>query len=85
MDNKVHVQVLEKRPATLGIPIYNQEKGWGELRDLAILWEGETAKVTAIEKYAKGVHEHIPVEQVEDVQLMGVKLKGSWEAEQLVP
>ncbi len=87
MDNKVHVQVLGEFlfSQLLGIPIYDRE--WqrvGEVRDRAILWEGETAKVTAI-KYAKGVHEHIPVEQVEDVQLMGVKLKGSWEAEQLVP
>jgi CBS domain-containing protein/sporulation protein YlmC with PRC-barrel domain len=87
MDNKVHVQVLGEFffSQLLGIPIYDRERQRvGELRDLAILWEGETPKVTAI-KYAKGVHEHIPVEQVEDVQLMGVKLKGSWEAEQLVP
>ncbi len=87
MDNKVHVQVLGEFffSQLRGIPIYDRERQRvGELRDLAIRWEGETPKVTAI-KYAKGVQEHIPVEQVEDVQLMGVKLKGSLEAEQLVP
>lgn len=86
MDNKVHVQVLGEFffSQLRGIPIYDRERQRvGELRDLAIRWEGETPKVTAI-KYAKGVQEHIPVEQVEDVQLMGVKLKGSLEAEQLV-
>jgi magnesium transporter len=87
MDNKVHVQVLGEFffSQLRGIPIYDRERQRvGELRDLAIRWEGETPKITAI-KYAKGVQEHIPVEQVEDVQLMGVKLKGSLEAEQLVP
>ena len=87
MNNKVHVQVLGEFffSQLRGIPIYDRERQRvGELRDLAIRWEGETPKVTAI-KYAKGVQEHIPVEQVEDVQLMGVKLKGSLEAEQLVP
>jgi CBS domain-containing protein/sporulation protein YlmC with PRC-barrel domain len=86
MDNKVHVQVLGEFffSQLQGIPIYDRERQRvGELRDLAIRWEGETPKITAI-KYAKGVQEHIPVEQVEDVQLMGVKLKGSLEAEQLV-
>jgi CBS domain-containing protein/sporulation protein YlmC with PRC-barrel domain len=87
MDNKVHVQVLGEFffSQLRGIPIYDREnQRVGELRDLAIHWEGDTPKVTAI-KYAKGVQEHIPVEQIEDVQLMGVKLKGSLEAEQLVP
>jgi CBS domain-containing protein/sporulation protein YlmC with PRC-barrel domain len=86
MDNKVHVQVLGEFffSQLRGIPIYDRERQRvGELRDLAIRWEGGTPKITAI-KYAKGVQEHIPVEQVEDVQLMGVKLKGSLEAEQLV-
>jgi len=86
MDNKVHVQVLGEFffSQLRGIPIYDRERQRvGELRDLAIRWEGGTPKITAI-KYAKGVQEHIPVEQVEDVQLMWVKLKGSLEAEQLV-
>jgi CBS domain-containing protein/sporulation protein YlmC with PRC-barrel domain len=87
MNNKVHVEVLGEFffSQLQGIPIYNRERQRvGELRDLAIRWEGETPKVTAI-KYAKGVQEHIPVEQVEEVELLGVKLKGSLEAEQLVP
>ena len=87
MHNKLHVQILGEFffSQLRGIPIYDRERQRvGELRDLAIRWEGETPKVTAI-KYAKGVQEHIPVEQVEEVQLMGVKLKGSLEAEQLVP
>ena len=74
MDNKVHVQVLGEFffSQLRGIPIYDRERQRvGELRDLAIRWEGGTPKITAI-KYAKGVQEHIPVEQVEDVQLMGV-------------
>ncbi len=86
-NNKVQVQVLGEFffSRLRGIPIYDGDgQRVGELRDLTIHWEGETPKITAI-KYAKGVQEHIPVEQVEDVQLTGIKLKGRLEAEQLVP
>ena len=86
MNNKVHVQVLGEFffSQLEGIPIYDREKQRvGELRDLAIRWEGETPKVTAI-KYAKGVQQLIPVDQIEEVQLTGVKLKGALEEGRLV-
>ena len=68
-----------------GIPVYDRERQRvGELRDLAIRWEGETPKVTAI-KYAKGIQQLIPVDQIEEVKLTGVKLKGTLEVERLVP
>lgn len=87
MNNKVHVQVLGEFffSQLQGIPIYDRERQRvGELRDLAIRWEGETPKVTAI-KYAKGVQQLIPVDQIEEVKLTGVKLKGTLEVERLVP
>ena len=86
MNNKVHVQVLGEFffSQLEGIPIYDREKQRvGELRDLAIRWEGETPKVTAI-KYVKGVQQLIPVDQIEEVQLTGVKLKGALEEGRLV-
>ncbi|MGA8571706.1 MAG: magnesium transporter [Desulfobaccales bacterium] len=86
MNNKVQVQVLGEFffSQLEGTPIYDREKRKvGELRDLAIRWEGETPKVTAI-KYAKGVHKLIQVEQVEEVQLTGVILKGALEEGRLV-
>ncbi|MGA7578488.1 MAG: magnesium transporter [Desulfobaccales bacterium] len=86
MNNKVHVQVLGEFffSQLEGIPIYDREKQRvGELRDLAIRWEGETPRVTAI-KYAKGVQQLIPVDQIEEVQLTGVKLKGALEEGRLV-
>jgi magnesium transporter len=87
MGNKEHVQVLGEFffSQLLGTPIYDREgRRVGQLRDLAISWEGETPKVAVI-KYAKGVQEHIPVEQVEEVLLTGIRLKGSLEAESLIP
>ena len=47
MNNKVHVQVLGEFffSQLQGIPIYDRERQRvGELRDLAIRWEGETPK-----------------------------------------
>jgi CBS domain-containing protein/sporulation protein YlmC with PRC-barrel domain len=87
MDNKVHVQVLGEFffSQLQGIPVYDRDRQRvGELRDLAIRWEGETPKVTAI-KYAKGIQQLIPVDQIEEVKLTGVKLKGTLEVERLVP
>ncbi|MGA7561655.1 MAG: CBS domain-containing protein [Desulfobaccales bacterium] len=87
MNNKVHVQVLGEFffSQLQGIPVYDRERQRvGELRDLAIRWEGETPKVTAI-KYAKGIQQLIPVDQIEEVKLTGVKLKGTLEVERLVP
>jgi len=87
MNNKVHVQVLGEFffSQLQGIPVYDRDRQRvGELRDLAIGWEGETPKVTAI-KYAKGIQQLIPVDQIEEVKLTGVKLKGTLEVERLVP
>jgi magnesium transporter len=56
----------------------------GRLRDLAIRWEGETPRVTGI-KYAKRVQQHIRVDQVEDMSLGGIELKGELKEEELVP
>lgn len=87
MNNKVHVQVLGEFffSQLQGIPVYDRDRQRvGELRDLAIRWEGETPKVTAI-KYAKGIQQLIPVDQIEEVKLTGVKLKGTLEVERLVP
>jgi magnesium transporter len=87
MNNKVQVQVLGEFffSQLHGIPIYDRERQQvGELRDLAIRWEGETPKVMGI-KYAKGVQQLIPVDRVESVEPTGVKLKGVLEADRLIP
>ncbi len=47
----------------------------GELRDLAIRWEGETPRVTGI-KYAKGVPRLIPIEQLARINDDHLSLRG---------
>ena len=86
MSHKVQVEVLGEFffSQIQGIPIYDHEGSKvGELRDLAIRWDGETPKATGV-KYARGVNELIPVEQLELFNHEGVKLKGSLEEEHLV-
>jgi magnesium transporter len=57
-------------------PIYDHEgQRVGQLRDLAIRWEGETPKVTGL-KYAKGVPKLIPVGQVAHITPQRIELKG---------
>ena len=87
MNNKVQVQVLGEFffSQIQRIPIFDHEgRQVGELRDLAIRWDGETPKATGI-KYARGVNKLIPVEQLEHFNHDGVKLKGSLDEERLVP
>lgn len=68
-----------------GKPIYDHTgRRVGQLRDLAIQWERETPRVTGI-KYAKGVQNHIPVEQVARMGLDCLELKGELQEDQLVP
>jgi magnesium transporter len=67
------------------IPIYDYEgRRVGELRDLAIRWDRETPKVTGL-KYSKGVPKHIPVDEVEQFDLTGIRLKGPLQEERLIP
>jgi len=67
------------------LPIFDHEGlRVGELRDLAIRWEGNTPEVTGL-KFAKGVPQHIPVAQVETLNPGGFQLKGSLSAESLIP
>lgn len=68
-----------------GKPIYDHEGHLvGRLRDLAIRWEKETPRVTGI-KYAKKVQNHIPVEQVFEISLKGLRLKGKLKEDELIP
>ena len=68
-----------------GKPIHDHEgRLVGRLRDLAIRWEKETPKITGI-KYAKRVQKHIPMEQVDQVKIGGLRLKGKFREEELIP
>jgi len=68
-----------------GKPIYDHEGHLvGQIKDLAVRWERETPEITGL-KYAKGVQEHIPIDQVEEMNLVGVKLKGKLQEEKLTP
>ena len=87
MNNKVQVQVLGEFffSQLQRIPIYDHEgRQVGELRDLAIRWDRETPKATGL-KYAKGVNRLIPVEEVDDFNLAGIKLKGPLAEAGLIP
>jgi magnesium transporter len=87
MNNKVQVQVLGEFffSQIRKIPIYDHEgRRVGELRDMAIRWDRETPKVTGL-KFMKGVQKHIPVEEVERFELVGIKLKGALAEERLLP
>ncbi|MCX5891356.1 MAG: CBS domain-containing protein [Deltaproteobacteria bacterium] len=86
MSHKVQVEVLGEFffSQIQGVPIYDHAgKQVGELRDVAIRWDGEIPKATGL-KYAKGVNELIPVDQVDHFNQEGVKLKGPLAAERLV-
>ena len=86
MNNKIQVRVLGEFffSQIQRIPIDDHEgRRVGEVRDLAIRWERDTPKVTAI-KYARGVQRLIPVEAVDQFSHEGVKLKGPLEEDRLV-
>jgi len=68
-----------------GKPIYDHEGHQvGQIRDLAVRWERETPEITGL-KYAKGVQEHIPIDQIERISHVGVQLIGPLQAEKLIP
>ncbi len=68
-----------------GKPIHDSEgRRVGELRDLALRWDGVTPRVTGI-KFAKRLQKHIPVEQVEEMSLEGLRLTGPLREEELLP
>jgi len=68
-----------------GKPIYDHEGHLvGQIRDLAVRWERETPEITGL-KYAKGVQEHIPIDQIERINHVGVQLIGPLQAEKLIP
>ena len=67
------------------IHIYDHEgRRVGELRDLAIRWDRETPKVTGL-KYSKGVSKQISVDEVDQFDLTGIRLKGPLQEERLIP
>ncbi len=67
-----------------GRPIYDREgRQVGRLRDLAVRWEGGTPKITGI-KYAKGVQQHIPVEELQEVEPFGLVLRRPFKGDELV-
>ena len=68
-----------------GKPIYDHEGHLvGQIKDLAVRWERETPEITGL-KYAKGVQEHIPIDQIERISHVGVQLIGPLQAEKLIP
>ena len=68
-----------------GKPIYDHEGHLvGQIRDLAVRWERETPEITGL-KYAKGVQDHIPIDQIEHINHVAVQLTGPLQAEKLIP
>jgi magnesium transporter len=69
-----------------GEPIYDHEgRRVGKLIDLAIRWEGEGApRVTGI-KFARGVQNHIRLNQVEDMSQDNIRLVGKLQEAELIP
>ena len=68
-----------------GKPIYDHEgHRVGELRDLAIRWDRETPEVTGL-KFIKRVQKHIPVDEVDQFDLTGIRLKGPLREDRLIP
>jgi magnesium transporter len=69
-----------------GEPIYDHEGSRvGRLMDLAIRWEGEAPpRVTGI-KFAKGVQNHIRLDQVEEMSQDRISLVGKLREEELIP
>lgn len=69
-------QVLSK-------PIFdNQGRKIGRLRDMAVRWDGISPRVTGI-KYAKGVQNHIDINQIGQWDEKGLKLKEEFDEKKL--
>jgi len=68
-----------------GKPIYDHRgRRVGNLRDLAIRWEGDTPRVTGI-KYARSIQKHIPVDQLARINATHMDLLHELDEESLVP
>lgn len=67
----------------LGKPIYDRNsKLVGRLRDMAVRWDGISPRVTGI-KYAKGVQDHIDINQIRQWDEHGLKLTAETEKSNL--
>jgi len=68
-----------------GKPIYDPSgQRIGQLRDLAVHWEGEIPKVTGI-KYVKGVQAHIPISHIMEIKRDRIVLKVKFADCELIP
>jgi CBS domain-containing protein/sporulation protein YlmC with PRC-barrel domain len=68
-----------------GKPIYDGDgRLVGRLRDLAIRWQGETPHVTGI-KFAKGVQDHIRIENLQSITHDRLELTGKFKEDELIP
>ena len=68
----------------LGKPIHdNAGRLVGRIKDMAVCWDGLYPQVVGI-KYARKVHELIPIDRVETCGYEGVKLNGGFDASQAV-
>lgn len=75
----VHVKVLGEfyLSQVINRPIYDAEgRRVGRLRDMAIRWGGISPHVTGI-KYAKGIQNHIDINDIDRWDEQGIKLKGA--------
>lgn len=82
----VKVKVLQEFffSQVLGKPIYDANNiKIGRLMDLAVQWVGIAPMVTGI-KYAKGVQNHIDIEQIDRWNEEGIILKGTLDAGKLL-
>ena len=73
---QVHILAEFFFSAVQGKPIYDGHgKVVGSLRDMAVRWNGASPVVTGI-KFAKGIQNHINLEQISQLDESGIKLKG---------
>lgn len=69
----------------LGKPIYDTTgQRIGKVKDMAVKWDGAYPQVVGV-KYARKVHELIPIEQVGQCDRQKVELSGAFSTERTVP
>lgn len=69
----------------LGKPIYDPAgRAVGRLRDMAVRWDGVSPRVTGI-KYAKGLQTHIDIEEIDEWDENGIRLKAPLANCRMVP
>jgi magnesium transporter len=67
----------------MGKPIYDLDgRKVGQLRDMAVSWEGSSPRVTGI-KYAKNVQNHIDINQIDKWDENGLRLKSKFDENKL--